>query len=73
MNLMAWNCRGLGGPSTVSQLKESLRFFKPELSFVCETKRMKGFVGTVCRKGDRWYIVELVGRSGGLLVGWLRK
>lgn len=73
MRIVAWNCRGLGGPSTVSQLNESLRLFSPELIFVSETKRKQGFVGTVCKKlgwGDRWMVVNPVGRSGGLLLGW---
>lgn len=72
MKIMAWNCRELGSPSIISQLKESLRLFKPELVFLCETKRRKGFVGSVCRKlgwGDRWYEVDPEGRSGGLLLG----
>lgn len=73
MKILAWNCRGLGGPPTVSQLRESLRFFKPELAFFCETKRRKGFVGIVCKRmrwRDRWYAVEPNGKSGGLLLGW---
>lgn len=44
-----------------------------ELMFVCETKRKRGFVSTVCKKlgwGDKWYVIDLVGRSGGLLMGW---
>lgn len=73
MRALAWNCRGLGGPSTVSQLKESLRTFKPELIFLSETKRKRGFVGSICKQlgwKDRWYAVDPVGKSGGLLVGW---
>lgn len=72
MKIMAWNCRGLGSPFIIPQLKESLRLFKPELVFLYETKRQKGFVGSVCRKlgwGDRWYEVDPEERSGGLLLG----
>lgn len=50
MRIMSWNYRRLGNPSTIPELKESLRLFKPELVFICETKRRKGFVGTVCKK-----------------------
>lgn len=67
MKIMSWNCRGLGGLSTVPQLKKSLRLFKPELVFVCETKRKNRFVSTVCRKlgwGDRWFLVDPESRSG---------
>lgn len=73
MKIMSWNCRGLGSPSTVSQLKELLRLFKPELTFLCETKRRSEFVSNVCKKlgrENRWKAIEPIGRSGGLLVGW---
>lgn len=73
MRILAWNCRGLGGPSTVSQLKESLRDFKPGIVFLSETKRKQGFVGSVCKKlgwKDRWYAVDPIGRSASLMVGW---
>lgn len=36
-------------------------------------KRKYGFVNTVCKKlgwGDRWYWVDLIRKSGGLLLGW---
>lgn len=73
MKFMSWNCRGLGSPSTIPQLKESLRLFKPELRFICETKRKTGFVRTVCKQlgwEDRWVAVDPIGRSGGLLFSW---
>lgn len=56
MRILSLNCRGLGGPATVPQLKDYLRLFKPSLIFVCETMRREGFVRTVCKKvgwGDR--------------------
>lgn len=73
MRILSGNCRGLGSPSKVPQLKESIRLFKPELIFLCETKRKRGFVGTVCENlgwGDRWEAVNPIGKSGGLLLGW---
>lgn len=73
MKLMAWNCRGLGGPSTISQLKESIRLYLADVIFVCENKQTKGFIGTVCKKlrfGNRWEVREPRGKKGGLLILW---
>lgn len=73
MKILSWNCRGLGSSSTISQLKESLRLLKPELTFICETKRRREFVSKVCSQlgwEDRWFSVDPMGKSGGLLVGW---
>lgn len=63
----------MGSLSIVPQLKESIRLFKLELMFICETKRKKYFVGTACKKigwDDRWIIVDSIGKSGGLLLCW---
>lgn len=68
-----WNCRDLGGPSTISQLKESIRCHLPDLVFVCETKKNNQFVNTVCSRlkfQNRWISVEPNGMSGGLLDLW---
>lgn len=47
MKLMAWNCKGMEGPSTISQLKELIRLNLPDVVFVCETKQARDFMGTV--------------------------
>lgn len=73
MRIISWNCRGLGGPAIVPQLKESMRLYLPDLLFICETKQKCGFIRTVCRNlslGIRWDMVEPVGKRGGLLVAW---
>lgn len=73
MRIISWNCRGLGGTSTISQLKESMRFYLPDLLFICEIKQKSGFVKTVCRNlrlENRWDVVEAEGKRGGLLVAW---
>lgn len=49
MKLMAWNYKGLGEISTVSQLKESVRFHLPDVIFLCKTKQSRGFIRTVCK------------------------
>ncbi|KAK6120408.1 hypothetical protein DH2020_045888 [Rehmannia glutinosa] len=63
----------MGGPSTVSQVKESWRLLRPDLFFLCETKRKKGFVKTVARQlrvDQNWFCVEPQGKSGGLFLCW---
>lgn len=70
---MAWNCRELGGPSTISKLKEFIRLNLPNIIFLSETKQKMGFVKTVCKIlkcRKRWETIELVGRSEGMFVCW---
>src|SRR4051812_30999667 len=38
MNLLVWNCRGLGNPETVRELRSIVRQEGPSLLFVTETK-----------------------------------
>jgi len=37
MSLVAWNCRGVGSPSTIPDLKYLVRHFNPDLLFLSET------------------------------------
>lgn len=63
----------MGGPSTISQLKESIRLNLPELIFICETKQSNNFIKIVyenLKYRKRWDTVEPVGRRGGMLVAW---
>lgn len=67
MRALAWNCKGMGGPFTISQLKESIRLYLPDIIFICEAKQSKGFMGIVCRRlkfGDRWAVRYPVGKKG---------
>lgn len=73
MRLLVWNCRSLGGVSTLSQLKESQRLYLPDMSFVSETKQKKSFIKTVCKRlkcNENWEVVNPVGRKGGLFLFW---
>ncbi|CAA0813944.1 Unknown protein, partial [Striga hermonthica] len=68
-----WNCRGLGGPSTVSQIKEIFRSHHPHFFFLSETRNSSFFVKSVAKKlgfVDRHALVDPVGLSGGLLLLW---
>ncbi|GER24988.1 RNA-directed DNA polymerase-like protein [Striga asiatica] len=76
MRVLVWNCKGLGGPSTISQLKDNVRAYLPDFIFLSETKKKKSFVTTVCKNllvGDRWKCVDPIGSKGGLLLCWSSK
>lgn len=69
MRILTWNSRGLGGPSTISQLKESQRLYHPNMTFECETMQKSSFVKTVCRNlkcRNNWEVVDPIGKAGGL-------
>ncbi|GER55621.1 non-LTR retroelement reverse transcriptase-like protein [Striga asiatica] len=73
MKAMVWNCRGLGGPFTVYQIKDSRRIHHPNIVFLSETKKPMKFAKTVCRKlgyQDRWHLESPNGTRGGLLLLW---
>ncbi|KAM1956654.1 hypothetical protein ACFX16_026037 [Malus domestica] len=38
MNILVWNCRGLGNPRKVQTLQDIIRQKDPKLVFLCETK-----------------------------------
>ncbi|XP_071905855.1 uncharacterized protein [Coffea arabica] len=72
MKVVVWNCRGVGGPLTIPQLKEVTNFHSPKVVFLCETKNQEGFMGKVQRKikYDNSYFVNSIGRAGGLALFW---
>lgn len=68
MRILSWNCRDLGGPSTISQLKESLRTNLLDLIVYVRLSKLNQFIKTVCKNlkyGQRWDTVEPVSKSGG--------
>ncbi|CAA0823366.1 Unknown protein, partial [Striga hermonthica] len=63
----------LGGPSTVSQIKDSRRIHHPHIIFFLKQKKNKKFTSTVCNKLgfiNSWHLVEPEGSKGCLLVMW---
>jgi hypothetical protein len=72
MNTLSWNCQGLGNLRTVLDLCQMVKTKKPCFVFLIETlcskNRMEwlqvklGFAGC--------FVVDLVGRSGGLTLLW---
>lgn len=72
MNILAWNCQGLGAALTVRNLKEECFRIKPQIVFLMETKQKARVVRKVRRRcgfGEEW-LIDPVGQSGGLALWW---
>ncbi|XP_074336036.1 uncharacterized protein LOC141673201 [Apium graveolens] len=72
MNLLSWNCRGLGNPRTVRVLGDVIRSLKPTFLFLSETKVDKGRIDELCSKYgfSDCFAVNRIGQGGGLAVMW---
>lgn len=72
MNILCWNCRGLGDPAIVRELCNIARDCAPTVLCVVETQiakdRMEGLAGSLGY--DSAYGVASSGRSGGLCIYW---
>lgn len=72
MKILVWNCQGVGGPLTVSSLKEQTKLHTPDMVMLLETKTRS------CRYGylrkvlgmDFMHAVDAKGVSGGLCLFW---
>ena len=72
MSCLSWNCRGLGHPRTVQVLADLVKQYNPAFIFMMETlchrdklekiKIQLGYAGL--------FVVDKVGRSGGLALFW---
>ena len=72
MNILAWNCRGLGNSRTVQELCNFVKLHHPKLVFLSETRMS----ANRC-KNLRWKLglknclaVDSDGLSGGLVLFW---
>jgi exonuclease III len=72
MNLISWNCRGLGNPRAIRSLCRLVREKKPNILFLMETKcrKEKMEVLRVRMEFEGMFVVDVVGRSGGLALFW---
>jgi hypothetical protein len=72
MNLICWNCWGLGNPQTVKALCLLVKKKRPELVFLMETKLGGNKMATIRQKVGfkNTFVVDSVGRSGGLALLW---
>ena len=68
MNCMSWNCRGLGNPEAVRELRSIVKLEGPTLLFVMETKikakRVEELRYTLGFGGC--FAVDSAGLSGGI-------
>jgi exonuclease III len=72
MSIISWNCRGLGNLRSVRELCRLVKQKKPILVFLMETKLRKEKMENVrCKLGfSSMFVVDSVGRSGGLALFW---
>jgi exonuclease III len=72
MSLISWNCRGLENPWTVRDLCLMVKEKRPALLFLIETKSRKNKLeGVRIKLGfEGLFVVDPVGRSGGLALLW---
>ncbi|KAG8482422.1 hypothetical protein CXB51_024366 [Gossypium anomalum] len=72
MKFFCWNCRGLGNPKTVQELKKLLVATNLDVIFICETKlhsNSLSYVHNLCRM-EGCLAVSSKGRSRGLELMW---
>ena len=72
MNLLVWNCRGLGNPRTVRELGDYIRAKYPAIVFLAETWTDDARLDEVLRNfnfRNKW-LVPSGHRGGGLVLLW---
>lgn len=72
MNLLSWNCRGVGRPRTCHQLHSLVKFHSPDFIFLSETKNQQNKLDSIRRKigMSNGFWVDPIGLSGGLGIMW---
>jgi hypothetical protein len=72
MNVLSWNCRGLGNLRTVRDLCRMVKEKRPALVFLMETKlRRKKMEFVRMKMGfPNMFVVDCVGKGGGLALLW---
>ncbi|CAN1177768.1 LINE-1 retrotransposable element ORF2 protein [Linum perenne] len=72
MNILAWNCQGLGSSLTSSSLTTLCRKTRPTILFLSETKNMSSLVSQKLSSlyFHNFHLVDPRGLSGGLALAW---
>lgn len=75
MNVLSWNCHGIGTSWTSQFLKELVSPKKPNIIFLCETLCKKEQVEKVTKMldFDGMMVVDCQGQSGGVALLWRNK
>ena len=72
MRTLCWNCRGIGDPTTVRELRDLVEACAPMVLCIVETQlakyRVEGLAGSLGFSGR--FGVDNAGRSGGLCLFW---
>ena len=72
MKTLCWNCRGIGNPATVKELRDLAKDYAPSVMFIMETQISKYRVENLryTLSFDNSFAVNSSGRSGGLGLFW---
>ncbi|XP_072094190.1 uncharacterized protein [Arachis hypogaea] len=72
MKLLSWNCRSLGRPLTIHNLKGICKSYSPEVDFICETRNQSRQVEGKLRSCGykKWFIMDSDGLSEDLAMAW---
>lgn len=52
MNILCWNCQGLGSPRAVGDLDDVIRRYDPNMVFLLDTRLSEGRLNLIRRKKD---------------------
>lgn len=72
MNLLSWNCRGLGNLRTVRILGDLIKSLNPTFVFLSETLVDSSVIAELCSKFGfaGYFAIDREGRGGGLAIFW---
>ncbi|KAK8302816.1 hypothetical protein V6Z12_D04G111000 [Gossypium hirsutum] len=72
MKILCWNCRGVGNPAIVRELKQLLVANVPDAVFLCETKIHSNSFSRIrsIYRMEGCMAVNSEGKSGGLALMW---
>ncbi|KAK1369554.1 hypothetical protein POM88_035646 [Heracleum sosnowskyi] len=75
MAIVSWNVRGLNGEEAMRQAKLLIKYHKPDLLFLMETKLAEGKVRLMCNKlgFDQGIEIPRIKLGGGLMTLWKDK